>query len=174
LWSFVRRRRNTILVAAAAVVVAIYGPRMCRSDLLAPGTPAPEFAVEVAGAFPARTIRASDLRGRPAVLFFWTAWCPHCKPMLRDLDQLARERPAVRVVAIHSDAAVDPSAVERFARAYPGLVVAHDGDRLLHPYRVRSFPTTYVLTPEGKICGGHPGRTGIETLRRDLDRCGAR
>ncbi len=165
-----RRLRDFLLVAVALLLVAVFGPRMCGSRLLEAGTQAPAFSFARIGA--AGRLTVADLRGKPAVLFFWAAWCPSCKEMLPGLAALARERPAVPFVAVHADASVTLAAIAQRARQYPSLVFVEEGERALGAYRVGTFPTTYVVSAAGKICGGFVGRTSSDVVAMLLDRCG--
>jgi len=168
-----RRRsiRNFVLVAAALLAVTLFGPRMCSSPLLAAGTAAPPFSVT--RIVDARRVTLGDLRGRPAVLFFWAAWCKACKEMMPGLAALAAERPDTRFVAVHGDGGVPPSEQAAKARSYPALEFAEGGERFLGVYRVTTFPTTYVLDADGRICGGLVGRTSGDNVARLLDHCGS-
>ncbi|MEO8574569.1 MAG: redoxin domain-containing protein, partial [Pyrinomonadaceae bacterium] len=51
-----------------------------------PGQLAPEF--EVRG-LDGTNISFEDIEGNPAVLVFWTAWCPSCKEEAPALNKLA-------------------------------------------------------------------------------------
>jgi len=161
--------RTGLMIAAALLVAAVFGPRMCRAPLLATGAAAPPFAaVRVADGAPL-TLR--DLRGRPAVLFFWAAWCRACEAMMPGLAALAAERPAARFVALHGDGQVPTSALAVRAGRFPKLIVVEGAERFLGAYRVTTFPTTYVLDAEGRICGGVAGRVSPDVVAALLDRC---
>ncbi len=45
-------------------------------DLLAPGTPAPDFTLNDVEGNP---VSLSDFKGRKVVLQFWASWCPDCR-----------------------------------------------------------------------------------------------
>ncbi|MBI5500758.1 MAG: TlpA family protein disulfide reductase [Deltaproteobacteria bacterium] len=163
------RVKNFVLVAAALLIVVVFAPRMCRKDLLEPGSPAPTFSLTLLLEHGRLTL--GDLRGKPAVLFFWAVWCPYCKKMLPGLDALAGERPDTRFVAVHSDPQVDPADVEHSARRFPGLTHTLDGERILGSYRVDTFPSTYVIDAQGKICAGFVGTTSSDSVAHALDNC---
>jgi thiol-disulfide isomerase/thioredoxin len=165
-----RRLRDVLLVVVAMLLVAVFGPRMCQSSLLEPGTPAPAFSFARIGA--AGRLTLGELRGKPAVLFFWAAWCPSCKEMLPGLAALARERPAIPFIAVHADANVTVAALAQRARQYPALVFVEEGERVIGAYRVGTFPTTYVIDAAGRICGGLVGRASGDMVAMLLDRCG--
>jgi len=163
------RLKNFLLVAAALLLVVVFGPRMCRKDLLERGSPAPAFSLTLLLDHGRLTL--GDLRGKPAVLFFWAVWCPYCKKMLPGLDALARERREARFIAIHSDGQVDPADVERSARRFPDLTHTLDGERILGSYRVDTFPSTYVIDAQGRICAGFVGNTSSDAVAHALDDC---
>jgi len=167
--SFSPRLKNFLLVAAALLLVVVFGPRMCRNQLLGRGSPAPAFSLSLLQQDGRLTL--GDLRGKPAVLFFWTVWCPYCKRMLPGLVALARERPGVRFVTIHADGQVDPADVEHAVRPYAGLTHALDGERILGSYRVDTFPSTYVIDAQGKICAGFVGNVSTDAVAHALDGC---
>jgi peroxiredoxin len=57
--------------------------------LLQPGTPAPDFALP---AGPDRTLRLSDLRGRPVILAFYPAdWSPVCSDQMALYNEILSE-----------------------------------------------------------------------------------
>ena len=166
-----RRRavRSFVLAAVALLVVALFGPRMCGAPLLAAGTAAPPFSVTRVGDGTRLTL--GELRGRPAVLFFWAVWCKVCKEMMPGLAALAVERRGVRFVALHGDGEVATTALAAKARPYPALEFVEGGERFLGAYRVTTFPTTYVLAADGRICGGLVGRASAGVVARLLDGC---
>src|SRR5262245_17181343 len=52
------------------------------------GNPAPDFQLATMDGAP---ISAADLRGQPAVIVFWTSWCPVCKEEAPRINALAAE-----------------------------------------------------------------------------------
>jgi len=58
-------------------------------QILAPGTPAPDFALESA---PGTTLRLSELRGRPVILAFYPAdWSPVCSDQMALYNEILPE-----------------------------------------------------------------------------------
>jgi thiol-disulfide isomerase/thioredoxin len=166
-----RRRSwsNVLLVAVAAVLVAVFAPRMCGTSLLAPGTTAPPFSLPRVTE-PGR-VTLGDLQGHRAVLFFWAVWCRYCKQMMPGLAALARERPDVRFVAVHADPEATAAELATWARRFPELWFAAEGERIVRDWRVGTFPTTYLLDATGRICGGFVGQTSTDVLDVVLGRC---
>ena len=58
----------------------------------------------------------ASLQGKPAVLWFWTPWCPFCNAEAPRLSQVAAANPAVTFVGIaaHSDV----GAIQNFISKY--------------------------------------------------------
>jgi peroxiredoxin len=71
-----------------------------NSDGTVVGDTAPDF--QLAG-LNGEQLKLADLRGQPAVLIFWTAWCPVCKEEAPHFNQLAAtyEPKGVQVVGIN-------------------------------------------------------------------------
>ncbi len=98
-------------------------------------------------------ISFSDLKGNPAVLVFWTAWCPVCKEEAPHINTLAAEfEPAgVKVVGINigeSDARVSEG-IKDFGIKY---TVARDKDAsVAGKYKVVGTPTVVILDKSGVV-----------------------
>ncbi len=63
------------------------------------GNTAPDFQLANTNGTP---VSLDSLRGQPAVLVFWTAWCPSCKEEAPHINELAAkyEAQGVRVLGI--------------------------------------------------------------------------
>lgn len=94
-----------------------------------------------------------DLEGKPAVLVFWTAWCPVCKEEAPHVNQLAAEFEAkgVKVIGINigeSDARV-AEGIKDFGIKY---TVARDKDTTVSKsYKVVGTPTVVILDKKGAV-----------------------
>jgi len=114
------------------------------------GQIAPDFELEKAGG---GTISSKDLEGNPAVLVFWTAWCPVCKEEAPHINKLAAEfeEQGVRVVGINigeSDARIKEG-IKDFGIKYP---VAKDKDSsVAKNYKVIGTPTVVFLDKKGVV-----------------------
>ncbi|MFN2502247.1 MAG: TlpA family protein disulfide reductase [Pyrinomonadaceae bacterium] len=114
------------------------------------GDIAPEFNLpKVDGS----NISSNELQGKPAVLVFWTAWCPVCKEEAPRINQLAEEfsPKGLQVVGINigeSDARI-AEGIKSFGIKY---TVAKDTDTSVSKaYKVIGTPTIVFLDKTGRI-----------------------
>lgn len=79
----------------------------------------------------------------PVIVDFYAQWCGPCKQLAPMLDEVARERRAVRVVKVNID----------------------DDKKIARKYRIRSIPTVMVFE-SGKAVGRY---TGLPDIRKGLN-----
>ncbi|XP_074264244.1 protein SUPPRESSOR OF QUENCHING 1, chloroplastic [Silene latifolia] len=113
-----------------------------------------------------------DLKGKVAVLDFWTYCCINCMHVLPDLEFLEQKYKgmAFTVIGVHSakfdnekDLEAIRNAVLRYGITHP---VVNDGDMFLwRELGVNSWPTFTVIGPTGKVIAQISG----EGRRKDLD-----
>jgi cytochrome c biogenesis protein CcmG, thiol:disulfide interchange protein DsbE len=155
-------------------------------NLLPVGSTAPSFRLRTPQG---RSVSLDGVRGRAVLLEFFATWCPHCNaeaPHLRALaDTLPKQRYAF--LSIDADGETAPS-VFAFHRYY-GLPYAALVDPSAHAgsfsspglpgpvstrYRVESYPTFYVLAPNGRIVWRSDGEQPDALLRHELKLAGVR
>jgi cytochrome c biogenesis protein CcmG, thiol:disulfide interchange protein DsbE len=112
------------------------------------GQPAPNFQLK---RIDGGRVSLADLRGKPAVIVFWSAWCSSCKEEAPRINALANEyeRKGVRVLGIDvkDSVARTESGIKEFGIKY---AVARDPDaRVALAYQVRGTPTIVFLDREG-------------------------
>lgn len=112
----------------------------------------------------------ADLRGRIAILDFWTFCCVNCLHVLDELRELEeKHRDTLVIIGVHSpkfvheadhQAVVD--AVERYGVHHP---VLDDPDLATwKQYAVRAWPTLVVIDPEGYVVAQHAGEGHAHAL----------
>jgi len=114
------------------------------------GDLAPDFQLAQTDGSP---VSLSALRGQPAVLVFWTAWCPTCKEEAPHINQLAAEYEprGVRVLGINIQDSEARSAggIKEFKIRY---AVARDADAsVARRYHVVGTPTVVLLDSTGVV-----------------------
>ncbi len=114
------------------------------------GDTAPSFQLAKMDGAP---VSASSLRGQPAVIVFWTAWCPICKEEAPRINMLAAqyESRGVRVLGINikDSVARTEGGIKDFGIEY---AVARDADAsVTRSYKVTGTPTIIFLDQQGVV-----------------------
>ncbi|MBN2730839.1 MAG: redoxin domain-containing protein [Balneolaceae bacterium] len=116
--------------------------------LLELGTQAPDWTLKKADS---TEVSLSDYLGQIIILDFWGTWCLPCLEAMPELQRIHEKYETVTVLGASTNepANADPA---RFARnrdiTYPILL---NGEKIIHKYNVRSFPTFYIIDKDGKI-----------------------
>lgn len=144
----VRRLANAaaLLVAAAFLVGAIAYNRSLGSQAEV-GKPAPAFDLhDLEG----RPVSLVSFRGRPVVVNFWTTWCDPCREEIPGLESFYRrfgERMPLIGVNVREPLSTVRSFVAEFDVTYP--VVRDVDGRLSERYRLRGYPESWLIGPDG-------------------------
>jgi methylamine dehydrogenase accessory protein MauD len=130
-------------------------------DGLAPGTPAPEFAVEALGG---GAMTGAGFRGLPLLLVFGSPTCGPCKALIPDLNVFAREYEGnLRVLFLsRGDADATQAFVEANDVEVP--VAVHPDETLAEQFKVRVTPFAHVIDAEGVVQA-----KGLANNRQHLD-----
>ena len=148
-----KRLARWILQATALLLPALAIYAWQTRDLLPAGEriAAPEFRL---AALEGGTVGLDGLRGRTTVLYFFAPWCGVCaasSPQLRWFDRWSGD--SVQVVLVALDYA-SPAEVADYAQRHElAMPVLLGDDRTARDYRIRGFPTYYVLDPDGRVAG---------------------
>ncbi|MGW4099437.1 MULTISPECIES: protein disulfide oxidoreductase [unclassified Mycobacterium] len=102
-----------LLSAVAMVFALVAAPAAAADDRL-------QFTGTTLSGAP---FNGSSLAGRPAVLWFWTPWCPFCNAEAPSVSQVAAANPQVSFVGIaaHSDVGAMQGFVDKYHLNFPNL-----------------------------------------------------
>ncbi len=150
--------------------------------LLPAGSVAPPFALRTPAGEP---VSLASLRGKAVLLELFATWCPHCAaeaPHLKTMyTKLPHDKYAfVSVNADSEDAASVLAYHIWFGLPFPALLDPGSDSGSFHSpgspgpvserYKVRLFPTFYVIDPRGKIAwsatGEQPDALLLQQLRQ--------
>lgn len=120
-------------------------------------------------------ISLSSLKGKVVFLNFWASWCGPCKAEKPHMQKVHEEYKDEEVVIL----AVNVTAVERngiedvntyLDKNKFTFPVLYDQDgSVATQYRVRAFPTTYILNKEGIIVQRIEGALSDERMKAQIE-----
>jgi thiol-disulfide isomerase/thioredoxin len=119
--------------------------------------PAPELDGGTAWLNTAKPIHIRDLRGKVVLLDFWTLCCINCIHTLPDLARLEKKYAnQLVVIGVHSPKFDNEHNTESIRKAILRYEVAHpvvnDADmKIWRSYQVTSWPTLWLIDPEGML-----------------------
>lgn len=112
--------------------------------------PAPELRLT---AIDGNTYDLKDYRGKVVLLNFWATWCPPCVEEIPSLGRLQKRFPSDAFSILSVDIGEEAADVEDFLQTikaeYP-VMLDPNGSRV-KDWKLRAFPTTFVLDTEGYI-----------------------
>jgi peroxiredoxin len=134
------------------------------------GKQAPDFTLETADG---RTLRLSEQRGKPVLINFWATWCGPCVIEMPNIQEYYEKYPGqFEVLAVNAD---EPEReVQDFAESmnltFPLLL--DPGNKVNSLYRLRGYPTTFILDAEGVVQIQHIGSLSEKQLEEYLSKVG--
>lgn len=148
------RKKSLLMIAcvcAAMVMVSQADAQwfLFQNPLL--GKQAKEFSLK---SFSGTQQSLSVLRnGRPAILFFWATWCPHCVEQLKDLKQHADDFAQKDIQLILVDLDEDEQTIKNFMirRGLSFDVLIDVDGRVADDYGVQGVPTYIFINSDGVV-----------------------
>ncbi len=98
------------------------------------------------------SVSLDDYRDRFVLLNFWATWCAPCRKEMPALDNLHKELSdaGLDVIGVHVGPSLDE--IKRFLDQVPvEFTIVIDQDMILANWGVMGLPTTFLISPEGKI-----------------------
>jgi len=158
-------RLGRLLLELLLVILVVGGIQAWRARDLLPAderTQAPPLELRD---LDGRAWSLEQLAGKPAVIYFFAPWCGVCaasSPQLRWFQHWRGDD--VGVVLVGLDYA-SPAELVEYARDHElGTPVLAGQPDTAAAYRVRGYPTYYVLDAQGRIAGRDMGVTTVAGL----------
>lgn len=119
--------------------------------------------------------KLSDYKGKVVFLNFWATWCPPCRAEMPDIQKLyeeynSQQNPDVVILGVAGpnyggeESQEDVTTfLEENGYTYP--VVMNEGGSMFDAYGISSYPTTFMITEEGKVFGYVSGQLSEEIMR---------
>ncbi|PRO66759.1 alkyl hydroperoxide reductase [Alkalicoccus urumqiensis] len=131
-----------------------------------PGMQAPDFTLET---IEGEAFQLSELRGDYVLVNMWATWCGPCKDEMPDFAQFYEEykEEGVNVVGVNmtsTETGLTP--VEQFVDDFslPFTNVLDKEGEIESLYEVYAMPSTYLITPDGRVAMNRPGLINYDVL----------
>lgn len=134
------------------------------------GSAAPAFTLQN---LDGKNFNLDEMRGKIVVLNFWATWCEPCKLEMPYFEQLhTAGRSDLEIWGVNFDE--PPQQVKNFVEEYELSfpILLDPGGKVQNLYRVRGYPTTYVVDQEGIIRFHHIGLITEDQLGSYLEKLG--
>ncbi|HQT96356.1 MAG: TlpA family protein disulfide reductase [Desulfobacteria bacterium] len=172
------RRRFRVPVFLLFLLPPVLAPTRAMGDqqklrpLLHAGEKAPGFSLkDIDG----DTIAFRPGHGKPALVVFWSVFCPMCREMMPGIERFAaRHGKTVRVIAVNLDGKRFTNAVRAWSKeAHPRFRVGLDelrGDYFVasDPYGVEKTPTVVLIDGNGLVRGAWAAE-GVREFGKNAD-----
>jgi peroxiredoxin len=114
------------------------------------GAPAPNFTLEsLAG----DSVTLADLRGQVVLLNFWATWCGPCEAEMPAIEArykaFGKSGLAVLAINLAEPEAEVQAFVDRLGLTF--TILMDPSETVFDLYRVRGYPTTFIVDREGMI-----------------------
>ena len=95
----------------------------------------------------------AEWRGKTVVINFWATWCEPCREEMPSLERLRGRLGGKPFEIVAVNVGESPERVARFTREVPvTFPIVYDRDSATAKlWKVRGYPTSYVLGPDGRI-----------------------
>ncbi|MCF6288675.1 MAG: TlpA family protein disulfide reductase [Proteobacteria bacterium] len=137
-------------VTIIVLILATFSWYQNRGTLAADGAMAPDFTLQ---SLTGETIQLSQLKGKKVLIYFFAPWCKICHMSGDNLNALrkARDKEELEILVIGVSYEFEAE-VQDFANELQLTVpVLYGNNQIMHDYKIKGFPTYFVIDKDGKV-----------------------
>jgi cytochrome c biogenesis protein CcmG, thiol:disulfide interchange protein DsbE len=141
------------VAAFAVAAVCAFALPACA---VAPGEPAPAFALPTSGG---ETVALDRLRGRVVYVDFWASWCGPCRRSFPWMNEMQSKYGARGFTVVGVNVDKRRADAERFLRETPAAftVVYDEAGKTPAAFAVKGMPSSYLVDADGKVVAVESG-----------------
>lgn len=113
-----------------------------------------------------QNVNFEQFKGKTVFMNVWATWCPPCIAEMPDIHELYQEVNSDKIKFVMISLDDDPQKAAKFIKrkgyTFPVYTVLGN---LPQAYASQSIPTTFVISPEGKIVVKHKGMAAYNTSK---------
>ena len=146
------RRHSTLLMQTLLFVVAFMAVSAYQSrNLLA--TDAAPAPVLRAATLDGAAFDLADLKGKPALIYFFAPWCRYCSASADNIVRLRRLRSEenLAIVVVALDWQEHQQILDYATKHELNVPVVMGNSQIATDWKVRGFPTYYVLDSDHRV-----------------------
>ncbi len=159
---------NTILliVFSLAISFSAYSQNFLSENLLKKGSTAPNFNLKTSNG---KQIKLSDYKGKTLILDFWYVGCKPCVKAYLDIKSLENELGKDKFVILGMNPISRKNKIKRYIKKgkYNDIAIICS-DSIKNQYKIRAYPTIYIINKQGKIAFATAGYSSI--FKSDIKR----
>lgn len=142
----------SILLEASVIVLVLvlFSWYQNRGTLAADGAMAPDFTLQ---SLDGKTYQLSQLKGKKVVIYFFAPWCSICHMSGGNLNNLreARSQDELEILVVGLSYEF-PAEIQDFANELQlTMPVLYGEEQLMEDYKIKGFPTYFVIDEDGKV-----------------------
>ncbi|MDX2505640.1 MAG: TlpA disulfide reductase family protein [Gammaproteobacteria bacterium] len=95
----------------------------------------------------------SDYKGKPVIINFWATWCPPCRAEMPSMERAWSKIKEQGIAMLAVNVGEDEDTIFTFLGDYPAnfTILLDSSGETAEQWPVKGLPTTFVLSPDGKI-----------------------
>jgi thiol-disulfide isomerase/thioredoxin len=115
-----------------------------------------------------------SLKGKVALVQFWTTWCQYCRRDQPSVESLTTEFKDKGLIVLSVNVGEPKKKVKKFLEDSPrsSKVVLMEDTNLAAMFATRAYPVYVVIDRDGNLAGRQNGAGGEGSLRRLLAKAG--
>jgi len=150
---YIKKHKWASITFEAAVIVLIlfiFSWYQNRGTLAADGKMAPDFKLN---SLDGKSYQLSQLRGKKVLVYFFAPWCKICHLSGDNLNDLraARTKDELEILVVGLSYEF-PAEIQDFANELQlTMPVLYGTEQQIQDYKIKGYPTYYVIDDEGRV-----------------------